>query len=97
MQGEDVPVAARAFPGDLGLRRLVPPGNPAEAPDQGVELAVLHSVDAPEIGDDAQPGLSGIVAEGLDDLQIATPAALGDACEHGMQNTAQEASLQCIS
>ncbi len=44
MPGEDVPITARALPGDLGLRRLVPPCNPAEAPDQGVELAVLHSV-----------------------------------------------------
>ena len=96
MQGEDVTVAARAFPGDLGLRRLVPPGNPAEAPDQGVELALLHSVDAPEVGDDAQPGLSGIVAEGLDDLQIATPAALGDACKHGMQDASDAPASQCM-
>ncbi len=88
MQGEDVAVTARAFPGDLGLRRLGSSRGPAEAPDQGVELAVLHSVDAPEIGDDAQPGLPRLVAEGLDDLQIAAPAALGDACEHGMQSAA---------
>ena len=96
MQGEDVTITARAFPGDLGLRGPGPPGNPAKASDEGVELAVLHSVDAPEVGDDAQPGLPGLVAERLDDLQIAAPAALGDACEHGMQDAAQKASLQSI-
>ncbi len=49
MQGEDVAITARAFPGDLGLRGPGPPGNPAKASDEGVELALLHPVDGPRL------------------------------------------------
>ncbi|CUH39453.1 hypothetical protein JSE7799_02180 [Jannaschia seosinensis] len=57
-------------------------------------MAVLHAINTPEIGDDAQPGLAGLVPIGLDDLQVAASAALGGAHKHGMQDAVPDATPQ---
>jgi len=55
-------------------------------PYQGIEVTVLHRIDASEVGDDPQAGLTGLVPEGLDDLEVAAATVLCDAREHGMQD-----------
>ena len=74
VQGEDVSKGPGRRVGDLELCRRVAPGRTTEPPDQGVEMAIFHAVDAPEIGDDPVPRLSGLIAVGLDHLQVAPPA-----------------------
>lgn len=49
---------------------------------------------AVRVGDHAQPRLPGLVAEGFDDLQVAAPAALGDARENVIQDGASGSFLQ---
>lgn len=86
MQGEDIPEAAGGTVADLELPGLGPTCGAAEATDQGVKLPILHFIDPAKIGDHAQPRFACLVAEGFDDLQVAAPAALGDAGKHVMQN-----------
>ena len=88
VQGEDVSKGPGRRVGDIELCRRVAPGRTTEPPDQGVEMAIFHAVDAPEIGDDPVPRFSGLVAVGLDHLQVAPPAALVDAQEnnYSLQN-----------
>ncbi len=82
MQGKDVSIGACRLVGDLDLGGFVAPGRAAKTPDRGIEVTAFHAVDAPEIGDRPVAGLAGLVAVGLDDLEIAPPAALVDAHKH---------------
>ena len=84
MQGEDIAKGSRRLVGDPGLGYLLATRRSAEPPDEGIEMAILHPIDAPEIGDDAQPGFAGLIAIGLHDRQVAASAALGGAHKHGM-------------
>ena len=82
VQRENVSIGSCRRMSDPEPGRLVASGGAAEPPDQGVEVTVLHAVDAPEIGDHPVAGLASLVAVGLDDLEIAPPTALVDAHEH---------------
>lgn len=81
MQREHIPESPGRRMGDLELCRLIAPGRTTEPPDQRVEIAVFHAIDAPEIGDDPVPRFASLVAVGLDHLQIAPPTAFVDAHE----------------
>ena len=65
---------------DKAVRRSA--GRTTEPSDQSIELAAILVVEAPEIGHDTMPRLARFVAEGLDDLKIASPSTLVDAHEH---------------
>ena len=82
MQGEDVAVGPGRRVADLDPGRHLAPRRTAKPPDQGIELAAILVVEAPEIGQDAMPRLAGLVAIGLDDLQVTPPSAPVDAHEH---------------
>ncbi|OIQ69090.1 hypothetical protein GALL_493100 [mine drainage metagenome] len=82
MENKDVTEALRRVVGDRQSRRLIAACHLAEAADQGVKMTVFHAVDATKIGDDAAARLAGLVAEGLDNLQISPPATLCDPNEH---------------
>jgi hypothetical protein len=82
VQSKDISKGPGRRVGNLKLCRFVAPGRPAEPPDQGIEVTIFHAVDAAEIGDDPVPRFACLVAVGLDDLQVAPPAALVDAHEH---------------
>lgn len=87
MQRKDIAISQGRIVDHLRGGVLGPAGCTVQAADEGVELARLQGIEAPQIGHDAQPRLARVVAEGLDDLQVAAAAGLGDARKYGMQNT----------
>ena len=82
MQGEDIAEGPHRLMGDFDPGGLLAPCRTAEPPDQGVELAAVLVIEAPEVGHDAMPRPARLVAVGLDDLQVAPSPALVDAHEH---------------
>jgi len=59
--------------GDLDAGGPLAPRCPARSPDQGIGLAAVHVVEAPEPGRNAMPRLAGLVAAGFRDAQLAPP------------------------
>jgi len=82
VQREHIPESPGRSVADLKLRRLIATRHTAKTTDQRVEVVVFRAIDAPEIGNDPVPRLSGLVALGLDDLQVTPTTTFVDAHEH---------------
>jgi hypothetical protein len=74
MQGEDVAVGFGAFDLDMKSRVLGAPEGAVETADEGVKLCRAEICEPPEVGDDAMPDLSLLVAIALHELKVLAPA-----------------------
>ena len=97
---EDVAVAEGGIVDDIRRRIFSAPGCTVQPVDEGIALSRFERVQPTGTGNDAQPRLARIVAERLDNLQVAATAGLCDAREHGLQNrgrTAEDKGGQSLS
>ena len=93
MKGEDIPKPSGILIGDLELAGFGASCSATETSDQSIKLAVLHRIDAPEVGHNANARLAFVVAIRLHDLKVASATIARDAREHGLFDSMQNAFI----
>jgi hypothetical protein len=82
VQGKHIAIGTRTVVLDGGGRLRRSPQSAVESVDQRIEVLGLKLIDAAEVGDDLLTHLAGVVAEGLDDLEVGAAAGAGQTRVH---------------